>query len=133
VGTRARSIAFIVLTFAGVARQYTLQLAQSHDDTVKQLVQSSLTANYVGGYIEYVATLVLMVGLLLVARLLRGTGETADDAGAGRVRPSSWRLPDVRAARSSLERRASASHHLGYAGVRRRYRRQLVSVPCRAP
>jgi hypothetical protein len=70
------TIAFIVLTFAGVARQYTLQLAQSHDESVKQLVHSSLTANYVGGYIEYVATLVLLVGLLLVARLLRGTSET---------------------------------------------------------
>jgi hypothetical protein len=70
------AITYIVLTFAGVVFQYTLQLGQSQQEGVKQLVASSLSRNYVGGYIEYVATLVLMVGLLLVARLLRGTGET---------------------------------------------------------
>src|SRR3954453_1615833 len=70
------TIAYIVLTFAGVAFEYTLQLGQSRQDGVKQLVQTSLPRNYVGGYIEYVAPLVLFVGLLLVARLLRGTSET---------------------------------------------------------
>src|SRR4051794_30801609 len=70
------TIAFIVLTFTGVVFQYSLELGQSRQDGVKQLVETSLSRNYVGGYIEYVATLVLFVGLLLVARLLRGTGET---------------------------------------------------------
>ena len=70
------AIAYIVLTFAGVASQYTLQLGQARQEGVKQLVETSLSRNYVGGYIEYVAALVLFVGLLLVARLLRGTSET---------------------------------------------------------
>ena len=70
------AIGYIVLTFAGVVFQYTLQLGQSRQEGVKQLVETSLSRNYVGGYIEYVATLVLLVGMLLVARLLRGTTET---------------------------------------------------------
>ena len=70
------TIGYIVLTFAGVAFQYTLQLGQSRQEGVKQLVETSLARNYAGGYIEYIATLVLFVGLLLVARLLRGTSET---------------------------------------------------------
>ena len=69
------TIAYIVLTFAGVSMEYTLELGQSHAEGLKQLVQSSLTNNYVGGYLEYVATLVLLVAMLLVARLLRGTSE----------------------------------------------------------
>jgi hypothetical protein len=70
------AIGYVVLTFAGVVFQYTLQLGQSQQEGVKQLVESSLTRNYVGGYIEYLATLVLLVGLLLFARLLRGETET---------------------------------------------------------
>src|SRR3954451_6712885 len=69
-------IGYIVLTFAGVVFQYTLQLGQARQEGVKQLVETSLSRNYVGGYIEYVAALVLFVGLLLVARLLRGNSET---------------------------------------------------------
>src|SRR3954451_14345849 len=69
-------IGYVVLTFAGVVFQYTLQLGQSQQEGVKQLVESSLTRNYVGGYIEYIATLVLLVGLVLFARLLRGESET---------------------------------------------------------
>src|SRR3954451_1752957 len=70
------AIGYVVLTFAGVVFQYTLQLGQSQQEGVKQLVQTSLTRNYVGGYIEYVAALVLLVGMLLFARLLRGETET---------------------------------------------------------
>src|SRR4051812_1889588 len=70
------AIGYVVLTFAGAVLQYTLQLGQSHQEGVKQLVQSSLTRNYVGGYLEYLATLVLLVGGLLFARLLRGDNET---------------------------------------------------------
>jgi hypothetical protein len=70
------AIGYVVLTFAGVVFQYTLQLGQSQQEGVKQLVESSLTRNYVGGYIEYLATLVLLVGMLLFARLLRGETET---------------------------------------------------------
>lgn len=70
------AIGYIVLTFAGVVFQYTLQLGQSQQEGVKQLVQTSLARNYVGGYIEYLATLVFLVGALLFARLLRGESET---------------------------------------------------------
>ncbi len=70
------SIGYVVLTFAGVVFQYTLQLGQSPREGVKQLVETSLTRNYVGGYIEYVAALVLLVAMLLFARLLRGETET---------------------------------------------------------
>ena len=70
------ALGYVVLTFAGVVFQYTLQLGQSQSEGVKQLVQTSLTRNYVGGYIEYVAALVLLVGMLLFARLLRGETET---------------------------------------------------------
>ena len=70
------SLGYVVLTFAGVVFQYTLQLGQSQHEGVKQLVETSLTRNYVGGYIEYLATLVLLVGMLLFARLLRGESET---------------------------------------------------------
>src|SRR3954454_24133379 len=69
------AIGYVVLTFVGVVFQYTLQLGQSQHEGLKQLVQSSLTRNYVGGYIEYLATLVLLVGMLLFARLLRGGSE----------------------------------------------------------
>lgn len=70
------AIGYTVLTFVGVVFQYTLQLGQSHQEGVKQLVQTSLTRNYVGGYIEYLAVLVFFVGALLFARLLRGDTET---------------------------------------------------------
>lgn len=70
------AIGYAVLTFVGVVFQYTLQLGQGQHEGVKQLVQTSLTRNYVGGYIEYLAGLVLLVGMLLFARLLRGESET---------------------------------------------------------
>jgi hypothetical protein len=70
------AIGYVVLTFIGVVFQYTLQLGQSQQEGAKQLVETSLTRNYVGGYIEYLAVLVLLVGMLLFARLLRGETET---------------------------------------------------------
>ena len=70
------ALGYVVLSFAGAAFQYTLQLGQSQHEGVKQLVETSLTRNYVGGYVEYLATLVVLVGGLLFARLLRGESET---------------------------------------------------------
>src|SRR5439155_11558542 len=74
------AIGYVVLTFAGVVFQYTLQLGQSQREGVKQLVQTSLTRNYVGGYLEFLAVLVFFVGALLFARLLRGDRDN-DTAG----------------------------------------------------
>ena len=74
------ALGYVVLTFAGVALEYSLQLGQSRQDQIKQLVQSSLSRNYAGGYVEYLSVLVFLVGALLFARLLRG-GRDDDTSG----------------------------------------------------
>lgn len=68
-------IGYIVLTFAGVSFEHSLMLGDSPDKVKAALVDSSMTKNFAGGYVEYLATLLLLVGGLLVARLLRS--ETA--------------------------------------------------------
>lgn len=66
-------IAYIVLTFVGVSFEHSLMLGDKPSKATAALINSSMTKNFTGGYIEYVSTLVFLVGGLLVARLLRGS------------------------------------------------------------
>lgn len=67
-------IGYVVLSFAGVAFEHSLMLGDKASSASAALVHSSMTQNFAGGYIEYLASLVFLVGALLVARLLRGDG-----------------------------------------------------------
>jgi hypothetical protein len=69
-------VAYVVLTFAGSVFQSQLTLGAKPADATKALVTSSLAKTYTGFYIEYIATLVFLVAVLLLARLLRGEGDT---------------------------------------------------------
>lgn len=64
-------IGYIVLTFAGVGLQHSLLLGDSPDKVKAALVDSSMTKIFAGGYVEYLSTLLFLLGGLLVARLLR--------------------------------------------------------------
>jgi len=70
-------IAYVVLTFAGAVFQSQLTLGAKPSDAAKALVTSSLTKTYTGFYLEFIAALVFLVAALLLARLLRGEGETS--------------------------------------------------------
>jgi Domain of unknown function (DUF4386) len=70
-------IAYVVLTFAGAVFQSQLALGAKPSDAAKALVTSSLTKTYTGFYFEFIAALVFLVAALLLARLLRGEGETS--------------------------------------------------------
>jgi hypothetical protein len=70
-------VAYVVLTFAGAVFQSQLTLGAKPADATKALVTSSLSRTYTGFAIEFVATLVFLAAALLLARLLRGEGETA--------------------------------------------------------
>ena len=67
-------IAYIAVTFAGVGFESSLLLGDKPSLASKALVQSSMTKNFTGGYIEFLATLIFLVGALLIAKLLRGPG-----------------------------------------------------------
>jgi hypothetical protein len=71
-------IGYIALTFAGVGLEGTLTLGQGPRAASAALVESSMPKIYTGGYIEFVGTLVYLVGVLLLARLLRGDGPTGE-------------------------------------------------------
>ena len=68
-------IGFIVLTFAGVTFGTSATIGDTQANITKSLVTSSMTKAFTGGYIEFIAALVFLVAMLLVARLLRGTEE----------------------------------------------------------
>lgn len=70
-------IAYVVLTFAGAVFQSQLTLGAKPSDATQALVTSSLTKTYTGFYLEFLAALVFLVAALLLARLLRGEGETS--------------------------------------------------------
>ncbi len=70
-------VAYVVLTFAGAVFQSQLTLGAKPADATKALVTSSLSKTYTGFAFEFVATLVFLAAALLLARLLRGEGETA--------------------------------------------------------
>jgi hypothetical protein len=67
-------IGYVVLTFVGIAFQQTLMLGDKPSNAAAVLLHSSMTKIFTGGYIEYLATLVYLVGALLIARLLRREG-----------------------------------------------------------
>jgi RsiW-degrading membrane proteinase PrsW (M82 family) len=69
-------IGYIVLTFAGVGFEHSLMLGDTPAKAKAALVDSSLSKNFAGGYVEYLATLLLLLGGLLVARLLRSETTT---------------------------------------------------------
>lgn len=69
-------IGYVVLTFAGTAFQNQPVLGDKPAKVASALVDSSMTKQFTGGYIEFVATLVFLVAALLVARLLRGGDQT---------------------------------------------------------
>jgi len=69
-------VGYVILTFAGAVFQSQLTLGAKPAEATKALVTSSLPKTYTGYYIEFIATLVFLVALLLVARLLRGDGDT---------------------------------------------------------
>lgn len=71
-------IAYIVLSFVGVTQEHSLMLGDKPSKAASALVHSSMSKNFAGGYIEYLATLVFLVGGLLVARLLKGAGALGD-------------------------------------------------------
>lgn len=67
-------IGYIVLTFAGVVFQHSLELGDAPSKATSALVTSSMAKNFAGGYIEFLSQLLFLVGALLLARLLRGDG-----------------------------------------------------------
>jgi hypothetical protein len=71
-------IGYIVLTFAGVAFEHSLMLGDSPTKATAALVSSSMARNFAGGYVEFLAQLVLLAGALLLARLVRVDGPTGD-------------------------------------------------------
>lgn len=67
----------VVLTFAGTVFQSSqVTVGAKPAEISKALVSSSLTKTYTGYYVEFIATLLFLVAMLLVARLLRGESET---------------------------------------------------------
>ena len=71
-------IGYIVLTFAGVAFEHSLMLGDSPTKAAAALVSSSMTKNFAGGYVEFLAQLVFLAGALLIARLVRVDGPAGD-------------------------------------------------------
>jgi hypothetical protein len=71
------AIAHIVLLFAGVAFQRSPQLGDKTSTVTAALVASSMTKIYAGGYLQFLSLLVFLLTALLLARLLRGEGETS--------------------------------------------------------
>lgn len=71
-------IGYIVLTFAGISQEHSLMLGDKPSSAAAALVHSSMAKNFAGGYVELLATIVLLVGSLLIARLVRGDGVTGD-------------------------------------------------------
>ena len=68
-------LGYVVLTFAGAIGGPTATIGDSKSNVTKSLVTSSMTKTFVSGYVEFIAALVFLAGALLIARLLRGTGE----------------------------------------------------------
>jgi len=69
------TVAYVVLTFVGAVFEPNVTIGDTQSHVTKGLVTSSMTKLFTGGYIEFIAGLVFFVAALLVARLLRGTGE----------------------------------------------------------
>jgi hypothetical protein len=70
-------LAFVALVFGGTALETSLLLGDPSSSVRAALVESSMAKVFTGGYIEYLGFLVFLVAATLLARLLRGTGETS--------------------------------------------------------
>lgn len=68
-------VGYVVLTFAGAAFGPNSTIGDTTSHVSKALVTSSMTKVFASGYIEFVAGLVFLVASLLIARLLRGSGD----------------------------------------------------------
>ncbi|HET7311267.1 MAG TPA: hypothetical protein VFJ17_08065 [Mycobacteriales bacterium] len=68
-------LGYVVLTFAGAVFESNVTLGDTPRHITEGLVTSSMTKAFTGGYIEFIAGLVFLAAALLVARLLRGSGE----------------------------------------------------------
>lgn len=68
-------LGYVVLTFAGAVFESNVTLGDTPSHVTSGLITSSMTKLFTGGYIEFIAGLVFLVSALLVAQLLRGTGE----------------------------------------------------------
>src|SRR4051794_27407480 len=74
----ALAISYIVLSFAAVAFNMTPELGSTPKTITSGLMTSSMAKGFTGGYLEFLASLVLLASVLLFARLLRGaTGTSA--------------------------------------------------------
>lgn len=70
-------LAHIVLLFASAAFTHSLQLGDDPSAAAAALSGSSMTRNYVGGYLGLLAFLDFLVVAMLLASLLRREGETS--------------------------------------------------------
>lgn len=69
-------LGYVVLTFAGAAfGAPNVTLGDSKSHVTKALISSSMSKVFASGYIEFLAGLVFLAAGLLIARLLRDTGE----------------------------------------------------------
>jgi len=68
-------VGYVVLTFAGAAFAPNSTIGDTKSHVTSALVTSSMTKVFASGCIEFIAGLVFLVASLLIARLLRGSGE----------------------------------------------------------
>ena len=65
-------LGYVVLTFVGAVFETNVTLGDKPSHVASGLVSSSMTKAFTGGYIEFIAGMVFLVAVLLVARLLHG-------------------------------------------------------------
>jgi hypothetical protein len=63
-------LGYVVLTFVGAVFETNVTLGDKPSHVASGLISSSMTKLFTGGYIEFVAGLVFLVAVLLLARLL---------------------------------------------------------------
>jgi hypothetical protein len=73
----ALAIAYVVISFVAVAFISTPMLGSTPRTITSGLMTSSMTKGFTGGYLEFIAALVLLAALMLFARLLRGATEAS--------------------------------------------------------
>lgn len=66
------TLGYVVLTFVGVVFEPNVTLGDKSSHVTSGLITASMSKLFTGGYIEFIAGLVFMVGALLVARLMQG-------------------------------------------------------------
>ncbi|HMC69238.1 MAG TPA: hypothetical protein VKJ07_08805 [Mycobacteriales bacterium] len=65
-------LGYVVLTFVGAVLEPEVTLGDKPSHVTSALISSSMTKLFAGGYVEFIASLLFLVALLLVARLLKG-------------------------------------------------------------